>query len=270
MASPPAKRRRRSQAAFLDEEDEEPEIIRQGAVSLRTATSTGARGGEVNAPHKPTKSTVSRSKSKPSIAAAKVPPRKATLRTESLSPNKPKKYPRTKKPEERSRTLHTFFGRASEEQRWNRKADTLTEALEDVENGDAIEDENDSFDESLSQLVACEENVKLQLDRRKDQATRTKNGPQTIRSSVSTSTHKFVKPLVRSINRNIVKSDSSDVSDKSVQRPWADRYGPANLEELAVHRKKVADVQKWLGEVLSGRDPRVCDMQTIIPSWSHF
>ncbi|CAK7273116.1 RFC checkpoint protein Rad17 [Sporothrix epigloea] len=36
-------------------------------------------------------------------------------------------------------------------------------------------------------------------------------------------------------------------------RPWSERFGPTNLEELAVHKKKVADVRQWLEDVLLGR-----------------
>ena len=36
-------------------------------------------------------------------------------------------------------------------------------------------------------------------------------------------------------------------------RPWSERFGPVNLDELAVHKRKVADVRKWLEDVLSGR-----------------
>jgi cell cycle checkpoint protein len=37
------------------------------------------------------------------------------------------------------------------------------------------------------------------------------------------------------------------------RRPWTEKYGPISLEELAVHKKKVADVRTWLTDVLSGR-----------------
>ncbi|KAM0329848.1 hypothetical protein ACHAQA_004013 [Verticillium albo-atrum] len=36
-------------------------------------------------------------------------------------------------------------------------------------------------------------------------------------------------------------------------RPWSERFAPASLEELAVHKKKVADVRRWLEDVLGGR-----------------
>ncbi|OCL01831.1 Rad17-domain-containing protein, partial [Glonium stellatum] len=38
------------------------------------------------------------------------------------------------------------------------------------------------------------------------------------------------------------------------RRPWTEKYGPINLGELAVHRKKVADVRAWLDEVFAGRE----------------
>ncbi|KAI0478837.1 cell cycle checkpoint protein RAD17 [Xylariaceae sp. FL0804] len=36
-------------------------------------------------------------------------------------------------------------------------------------------------------------------------------------------------------------------------RPWSERFGPVNLDELAVHKKKVADVRRWLEDVIAGR-----------------
>lgn len=37
------------------------------------------------------------------------------------------------------------------------------------------------------------------------------------------------------------------------QRPWSERFGPVNLGELAVHKKKVADVRRWFEDVMAGR-----------------
>ncbi|MBE3048732.1 hypothetical protein IMZ48_40780, partial [Candidatus Bathyarchaeota archaeon] len=36
-------------------------------------------------------------------------------------------------------------------------------------------------------------------------------------------------------------------------RPWSERFGPVNLEELAVHKKKVADVRRWIEGVTKGQ-----------------
>ncbi|CBX95493.1 hypothetical protein LEMA_P026450.1 [Plenodomus lingam JN3] len=37
------------------------------------------------------------------------------------------------------------------------------------------------------------------------------------------------------------------------QRPWTEKYGPVSLEELAVHKRKVADVRSWLTDVFNGK-----------------
>ncbi|TQS38660.1 hypothetical protein Golomagni_00831 [Golovinomyces magnicellulatus] len=34
--------------------------------------------------------------------------------------------------------------------------------------------------------------------------------------------------------------------------PWAERFAPSNLDELAVHKRKVADVRKWLEDAMGG------------------
>jgi len=41
--------------------------------------------------------------------------------------------------------------------------------------------------------------------------------------------------------------------DTTDRRPWTEKYGPASLEELAVHKKKVADVRTWLTDVFGHR-----------------
>ncbi|KAF2270657.1 Rad17-domain-containing protein [Lojkania enalia] len=43
----------------------------------------------------------------------------------------------------------------------------------------------------------------------------------------------------------------ADVVDN---RPWNEKYGPATLDELAVHKKKVSDVRTWLSDVYNGRE----------------
>jgi cell cycle checkpoint protein len=54
---------------------------------------------------------------------------------------------------------------------------------------------------------------------------------------------RFVRPLAAT---NTAAADDQ-------LRPWSERFAPANLGELAVHKKKVADVRQWLENVLAGR-----------------
>ncbi|KAG9244598.1 Rad17 cell cycle checkpoint protein-domain-containing protein [Calycina marina] len=44
-----------------------------------------------------------------------------------------------------------------------------------------------------------------------------------------------------------------DTKPEEDTRPWAERFGPVNLDELAVHKKKVAYVRTWLEDVIEGR-----------------
>jgi cell cycle checkpoint protein len=66
-----------------------------------------------------------------------------------------------------------------------------------------------------------------------------KNGKE----SVSNATQKFVmKPAAPQRS----KADDD-------MRPWAERFAPVDLIELAVHKKKVADVRTWLENVMTGK-----------------
>ncbi|KAK4131770.1 hypothetical protein BT67DRAFT_485581 [Trichocladium antarcticum] len=48
-------------------------------------------------------------------------------------------------------------------------------------------------------------------------------------------------------------SAGADEGPGADARPWSERFGPVGLDELAVHKRKVLDVRRWLDEVFSGR-----------------
>jgi cell cycle checkpoint protein len=49
-------------------------------------------------------------------------------------------------------------------------------------------------------------------------------------------------------------SSSQPVREAEIdRRPWTEKYGPSSLDELAVHKKKVADVRTWLADTFSGQ-----------------
>lgn len=45
----------------------------------------------------------------------------------------------------------------------------------------------------------------------------------------------------------------AEVKNEDDLRPWAERFAPVNLDELAVHKRKVSDVRGWLESVISGK-----------------
>lgn len=153
-----------------------------------------------------------------------------------------------------SKSLHAFFSRATEEQRWARKDQTPPSVVEDGENGDDIED--DSLDEAFAEFADAEADENRVLDRRKATEPTLHIGTLKSLGNGVLSSQKFAKPSTpASKEEHSIPGRDND----SFSRPWAEKYAPISLDELAVHKKKVTDVQSWLSAVLQGRDQRVCE-----------
>lgn len=209
----------------------------------------------------------SRSKATPTSTTSPSGARK-TSRTTSASPTKKgKKRPAdTKHHETSSKSLHSFFQPATEEQRWaSRKSGTKSspeQALDEIEDKeDLIEDDYSSCEEIFADQLAKE-------TRAGNDGNASSQGPRkqaSRSSSQSDHTNKFSRPKKRFLlpaSPNIQgPREHGDVGAKSWEadgRPWPERYAPSNLDELAVHKKKVADVRNWLADVFAGKNRRVC------------
>lgn len=59
---------------------------------------------------------------------------------------------------------------------------------------------------------------------------------------------KFLLPA-----RSSAPKMGTNVKDDEDARPWSERFAPVSLDELAVHKRKVQDVRRWLDDVFSGR-----------------
>ncbi|ERF70260.1 hypothetical protein EPUS_00448 [Endocarpon pusillum Z07020] len=212
----------------------------------------------------------------PVVKTRRAPPRLASVPTKTLPTRKstqsnattkkpkvnnpPKDTPKSSpekgtrgdlKVKKQSKSLHTFFGRATEEQRWARKDKTPPSVLEDGENGDDIED--DSLDEAFAEVANAEADENKVLDRRKAAELTLRTGALKSFGNGVPSSQKFAKPSTPAAKENkAFPAQDNDVSS----RPWAERFAPVSLDELAVHKKKVTDVQNWLSAVLQGRDRR--------------
>jgi cell cycle checkpoint protein len=84
--------------------------------------------------------------------------------------------------------------------------------------------------------------------------------PRADRSSIAGG-KKFVLPTsaVAGSTLGSVTSNGGPMSQETSPsgKPWAEEFAPVDLEELAVHKKKVADVQNWLVGVFSGKSRQV-------------
>jgi cell cycle checkpoint protein len=233
MASPPAKRLRRSSRNLSDDE---PDF------------EAAPKPSQIKQKSKPTLKRPSKTQPVPAqpAPAAQSPKRKAPTKSTTASPSSAKKAAKTTKEPEKSKSLHTFFGKATEEQRWNRKTDTADGEIEDGEFGDAIVDD-DIHDDDLEDLAVGKSSTKSILDRRKLFSS-TSNALSSSQRNAPSLSQRFAKPAI--------PARKNTLSFEETHRPWSDRYGPSNKDELAVHKKKVGDVQHWLTEVLSGLDDR--------------
>ncbi|KAI5868676.1 hypothetical protein GGS23DRAFT_602372 [Durotheca rogersii] len=98
---------------------------------------------------------------------------------------------------------------------------------------DPISDDDDVGEHRAASISRVGQNAR----KRSRDASQPAGGP------VGMSSQKFLKP----------PRPVRDPAPADEQRPWSERFGPSSLAELAVHKKKVADVRRWLEDVMAGR-----------------
>ncbi|KPI39451.1 Cell cycle checkpoint protein RAD17 [Cyphellophora attinorum] len=234
MAPRPAKRQRRSTRVISDDEEEDPVPNGSPKPTPRTQrqlslSDNGSNSLSISPVSAKTWNAQSTAKRKP----------KSTPQT---SPEKPRKSSRIKSEPDKSKSIQNFFGKATDDQRWQRNKSGTPEAsgLGEVE---AIEDDELSDDALIA--LAESETVSSTLSRKI--FTSTSNGKTT------TNGHRFLKPAVPFKRPTLPAPPRPAKEESESQPPWSERYGPTTLDELAVHKKKVTDVQQWFEAVVSGR-----------------
>ncbi|KAL2809875.1 Rad17 cell cycle checkpoint protein-domain-containing protein [Aspergillus granulosus] len=123
-------------------------------------------------------------------------------------------------------------------------------ASEDMDDSeDLIEDDYDSYDELFVQHFTNDDSSLLEYTGATSIARCTKS--QQVLKPVSV-TKRFLLPSKSSSKTGLPNSPKLNKKDL----PWTQRYAPANLEELAVHKRKVRDVEQWLSDALEGTPQR--------------
>ncbi|KAL1960672.1 hypothetical protein VTO42DRAFT_6502 [Malbranchea cinnamomea] len=181
--------------------------------------------------------------------------------------------------EKQTRSLRAFFQPATEEQRWDREQRTLEGVISSPSKstghqarpglgigvGGTWEDEDDLIeDDGVDEIFAGmlrdgtgSEGVGDVAKEALGHDKRNGKGGESIPSG-----KKFaLSNLTRTAGSGWGIGNGSAASSSFTQfagstRPWFDEFAPTSLEELAVHKKKVADVQTWLMDVFSGRSRR--------------
>ncbi|EAW13571.1 putative cell cycle checkpoint protein Rad17 [Aspergillus clavatus NRRL 1] len=127
---------------------------------------------------------------------------------------------------------------------------------EDEDDNDVIEDGYDSYDEIFMQYLTS----RKPMDRVESKAISggayrscrpsTKSNSGRSRGLTSNPRRFMMPPTLNSESHGSYVLTS--FPDRTMKRlPWAQRYPPSNLNELAVHKRKVTEVQTWLSNAFT-------------------
>lgn len=229
MAPPPTKRQKRLVVLSSDEEEDGALDSRmEQKQKVSTATTKSASNGA------PKRSLPTRSRTKASSTTKQI---QATE-----SPKRPSRSRDVPVKKQMSRPISTFFNAANQTQQLNRKPPEATSPDAENEIEDLIEDI--SPDEEVKELRGTQNTTRVALDRRKrPREDKQPNGSQKFKLAS---------------NATKVIMEKSVTAEEVDSRPWAEKFGPNDLEELVVHKKKVSDVRNWLESVFQGRERKVC------------
>lgn len=233
--APPAKRRRRNPLKASDDAEsfDEPR-----ANTLSNFLVTSPTSSAKNKPPVPSPSSIRTRSSVSQAVTGQADPSKARRRGSrnnngiSISPKKPKDLGRV---DERTKTadLRTLFSKQAQCASNRSNGTDKRPSLDHDPISDPI-----SEDDEISDLKASSASLVGQHARK-----RLKSGGNVTSLQAAGSNLKFLKPP-KPVNPSGLDDDL---------RPWSERFGPRNIDELAVHKKKVLDVRRWLEDVLAGR-----------------
>ncbi|KAI7270853.1 hypothetical protein KC335_g5369, partial [Hortaea werneckii] len=170
--------------------------------------------------------------------------RSAKLGGTAKSRTKPKTKVTEREEPKSKRPIYSFFNAATQRQR-EVKPSASPEKSVSQDEPEAIHDESEDDDAS----VALSKGSSVALAMRKRKAQSSGASGETV-SLAPQATQKFRKT-----------SDGARTPSFSVynddKRPWTEQFAPVDLSELAVHKRKVADVRQWLESTLHGRRQKI-------------
>ncbi|KAI1434697.1 cell cycle checkpoint protein RAD17 [Xylaria sp. CBS 124048] len=232
VMAPPAKRQKRN-IVQTSSDDEEPNPSANTLTNYLFSSPNAKHASDFDNPRAPAESPSPVRKSSRKVASSLNSSSASNVnKSASASPHKTRIRSSTKAiSDEKGKTadLVTLFSKQAE-----RAATRPPVELDDIISDPISDDDNVG-----EHTATAASHVGLHA-RKRFKDTRASNNTA---STSAASSQKFIRPSLPLRDR----SDSDD------QRPWSERFGPLNLDELAVHKRKVADVRKWLEDVMAGR-----------------
>ena len=174
--------------------------------------------------------------------------RKAKLPLER-SRRKPKAKSNAVAKASKAGSLYSFFNSAVQTQNASTKIDILKHDAQERE--DIIQD--DFPDEGRGKP--------LRERKVKDQTTECYDQPRQCSSGNESSVNKEQQPNASQRFGKKFRSGEfaqpDNAGEKGNSRPWSERFAPQSLDELAVHKKKILDVRRWLENAFHGPGHKV-------------
>ncbi len=252
--APPAKRQRRNVIRSSPGSEEEQDVVKD--TPRATTNSNGGRNiidlcsSEIEdspfvrraqppepapkSPNKSRQSTLTRNGLRGSTVELTGPPSRTTgirSQSKSLSPEKKKAVVKVENGSEKNGNIFSFFTNAAKKQ-IEAPLPTQRDNLENLEE-DISTDEDDIAESKVRQKSSFTTTA----------VKRSRSMVDSEGSSVVGSSQRFKKPSIPAAKPKVEED----------LRPWAERFAPHYLEELAVHKRKVADVREWLENVMAGK-----------------
>ncbi|GAB1732431.1 hypothetical protein NU195Hw_g9452t1 [Hortaea werneckii] len=159
-------------------------------------------------------------------------------RTKPKSKVKEHEEPKAKKP------IYSFFNAATQRQR-EVKPSASPEKSVSPDEPEAIHDESEN--DGASVTLSKGSSVALAMRKRKAQSSEA-SGDNVSLAPLATQKFRKTSDGGRTPSFSIYNED---------KRPWTEQFAPVDLSELAVHKRKVADVRQWLESTLHGRRQKV-------------
>jgi cell cycle checkpoint protein len=234
-----------------DEEDEKPPgrltdlISSSPLASNDTKTTSSARGPSQHSMTPTKNESRTKSTNNPHNAAPIYLPKptrtgKASSKSTSSSPEKSK---RKCKADEKGKSgdIFTFFTKQAQRQQAEGSANGSTlRPKHTIQSAKAEEHDLISDDDDFIDLKAQHSSLVGLAAKKRARGAEAFTGGDGDKPSASQKFLAKPKPRV-------------EIKNEEDTRPWAERFSPCNLDELAVHKKKVSDVRTWLEDVINGR-----------------
>jgi len=220
--------------------------------ALAASSSEDGLGPDSTSPQRSTK--ISELSSRKQLNSAKAATQAASPTSSAADARSTAKNPQAQKEakadaaKSKEKKIYSFFNTATQKQQSHRSISPDKATVESGGDEDLIED--DSVGEDMAALDGDGTINSLPLRSKRKRDVLDDTGPL-ANNGTSLGSQKFIKTASAPAHPTDVLSKQQTFEDL---RPWTEKYGPDNVNELAVHVKKTREVQNWLKSVLDGKD----------------